>query len=97
MNYPPLLENVLCQYETEVAKKAFLWATELPGADRMQYRAEQFGHEVERILLMSRPVLAKAQTLHNAKCDDEVLTDLERYLLMRHASYRFGVKSTTYC
>lgn len=84
-NLPILYKNVLSGIGTEIGQEAFLWAIEQHGEDKMCYRAETFGHEVEYLVRAILPILAAAQ---NGTSDEKC--DLMMFILSRHANWRFG-------
>jgi len=53
----------------------------------MCYRAERFAHEVERLMGSLRPMLDAASKIHGRDDHDP---DLMRFILVRHANWRFG-------
>lgn len=86
-NMPVLWQNNLLQYRTEIARKAWVWFAETRGTG-MQYDADAYANEVERLVLALRPMIDAANRAYNAK--DEVLSDLLWYILIRHANWRLG-------
>lgn len=87
-NMPILYENCLLQYTTEIAKKAWLWFAESRDRSGMKYPSDLYANEVETLVLQMQPMLKASQKIHN--CSDEVMSDLLKFLLKRHANYRLG-------
>lgn len=86
-NMPILYRNVLDGLPDGVAQDAFLWAVDLPGEDRMCYRAERFAREAHQIASALRPILDCAAKVHGLPAADP---ELERFILTRHANLTFG-------
>ena len=86
-NMPILLQNALLQFSTEIARKAWVWFAETQ-VSGMQYRADSYAREVDRLCLSLRPMLEAANRHHNAS--DEVIDDLLRFVLLRHANDHIG-------
>lgn len=86
-NMPILWQNCLLQYSTETARKAWVWFAETRGAGRL-YEADRYANEVEDLILTLQPMLAAAQRIHEVA--DEVMDDLTRFILLRHANWRLG-------
>jgi hypothetical protein len=97
-NLPILYRNVMDGLPSDLARDAFLWATERPGEDRMCYRAEAFAREVDQLVGTLGPLhKAGFQGLRAQKPElflgvDElaVASDLMGFILTRHANWRFG-------
>jgi hypothetical protein len=97
MNYTILQQNIMLQFETDFAQRAFLWASDRPDADRYLYKAEAYAREVEYLASQLEPMIDAAwNVLHNQQpnnphlhWDDEVADDLLRFHLKRHAHWRF--------
>ena len=86
-NMPILYRNIMSGLPTELARDAFLWATERPGNDRMCYRAEAFGREVQRLADTLAPLLDAGAKVHGLAAHDP---DLMAFMLKRHANWRYG-------
>lgn len=86
-NMPVLWRNALAQYETEIARKAWVWFAETRGHG-MQYQADAYADEVEVLVKASRPMIEAANMAYDAP--GEVLDDLLRFMLARHANHRLG-------
>lgn len=86
-NMPILWQNCLDQFKTEIARKAWVWFAETRG-EGMQYGADKYAAEVEALVLALRPMLNFAQK--NYDTTGEVMDDLLRFILIRHANYRLG-------
>lgn len=86
-NMPCLWQNALLQFKTEIGRKAWIWYAESTGSG-MQYSADRFAREVENLALRIEPMLALANKHHNAS--DEVINELLRFILTRHANWRLG-------
>ena len=79
-NMPILWQNALMQFRTEIARKAWVWFAETRGHG-MQYEADAYAGEVDALVGFIRPLL---------KRDCEVMDDLMRFILKRHANWRLG-------
>jgi len=97
-NYTILQRNVLGSLESDEAQKAFLWACDLKGADRYQYRAEAFARAVDRLgpqvadLIDAAERIFREQKGFGLNADEKA--DLHRFVMKRHSAYRFpGIKS----
>lgn len=88
-NMPVLWQNALAGFSTEIARKAWVWFAETRGAG-MQYAADRYAEEVDKLVLTIRPMLSVAARAHSSNGSDEVLDDLLRFILMRHANWRLG-------
>lgn len=86
-NMPICWQNSLLQYKTEIARKAWVWFAENRGSGCF-YGADRYANEVEHLVISLTPMLANAGRAHRA--DDEVLGDLLRFILVRHANWRLG-------
>lgn len=86
-NLPILYQNILYGLPSDMAREAFLWATDRPGNDRGCYTAEAFAREVHRITDWLTPMMDVAAMNHGRKSHDP---DLMRFILIRHANWRFG-------
>lgn len=95
-NLSILYRNVLDGLGTEIGRKAFLWAAERRDASRFKYPAEKYAHEVEHLVLSLRPMMGAAARIYRCQSDgaldasDEVMDDLMRFILARHANWCFG-------
>ena len=87
-NVPILYENCLLQYTTEIAKKAWLWFAENRDRSAMKYPSDLYAKEVEILTLQLQPMLKASQSAHD--CSGEVMSDLLKFILKRHANYRLG-------
>lgn len=102
-NLSILWQNCLGQFRTEIAKKAWLWFAETRGSG-MQYKADEYAHEVEKLALTLMPMATSPLRIHRNQKeqkpladprpanehDTETVTDLMRFMLTRHANWRFG-------
>ncbi len=86
-NMPILWQNCLLQYSTEIARKAWVWFAETRGSG-MLYDADRYAGEVETLVIRLSPMLAFAANRIGAS--DEVMDDLMRFILIRHANWRLG-------
>lgn len=86
-NLPILYQNIMFGLKSDLGRDVFLWATERPGEEVMCYRAERFAHEVEQLVSRLRPILDAAARQHGMDAHDP---DLMRFILVRHANWRFG-------
>jgi len=86
-NMPTLWQNCLMQYSTEVAQKAWVWFVETRGKG-MFYEADKYANEVEELILKLNPMITLGGARHDAS--PEVLEDLMRFVLVRHANWRLG-------
>lgn len=96
-NLPILYRNVMDGLPSDLARDAFLWATERPGGDRHCYQAEAFAREVDRLVRALAPMLAAATRIHAAQglaTTDPHDPDLLRFILTRHANLHFGGNCT---
>jgi hypothetical protein len=86
-NLPILYRNCLDGMPSDLAKDAWLWATERSGMDRMLYAADRFAMEVHKCVERLTPMMEEAARLHGRAGHDP---DLMRFILTRHANWRFG-------
>lgn len=92
-NMPILYRNILDSLPSQIARDAFLWATERPGEDRNCYRAERFSHEVGYLTSTLPTMLDMAARIgveHGIGTSKTHSPDLMRFILTRHANWRFG-------
>ena len=95
-NLPILYQHVMFGLPNELACKAFLWAVERPGEDRMCYRAEAFAREVATLAETVRTLIDMAEFSAFKKRPPRPLQtqeqkdDILRFILTRHANWRFG-------
>lgn len=97
MNYTILQQNIMLQFETDFAQRAFLWASERPDADRYLYQAEAYAREVEKLVAFLDPEIEATWTVlrdhqpdnPHLQWSEEVADDLLRFHLKRHAHLRF--------
>lgn len=87
-NLPPLYANCIEQFTTEIARKAWLWFADAHDPSAMKFKADIFATEVDALVLKLRPVLTASHRIHDAT--DEVMDDLLRFILTRHANWRIG-------
>lgn len=88
---PTLYQNILDFLPSDLARRAFLWATEQSGNDQMCYRAEAFAREVHSLSQGIAPMLAAGSRLHGLSCHDP---GLWRFILDRHTNWRWGGNKT---
>ena len=86
-NLPVLYQNVLLGLPCDLSRKAFLWATERPGEDRMCYRSESYAREVARLVAMTEPMLKASAKLHGLDAPPQ---GLMAFILKRHTNFRYG-------
>lgn len=86
-NMPILWQNALGQFTTEIGRKAWVWFAETRGGG-MQYAADAYALEVEKLVLFYRAVQPTAQSVHGTS--DEVMDDMLAFILARHANLRIG-------
>lgn len=60
----------------------------------MQYGADRYASEVDNLVLSTRPMVKAANQAYGAS--EEVLSDLMRFVLMRHANLRLGANVKPY-
>lgn len=94
-NLPILYRNIMDGMPDDFTKDVFLWAAEQPGNDRHCYRAEEFAHEVKRLLDVSTQLVALAEFAafkirSRPLMEDQQRRDLLSFLLVRHANGRWG-------
>jgi hypothetical protein len=93
-NMPTLYKNICFGLPSDLARDAFLWATEQSGNDRMCYSAERFAREVHDLSAITGFLI----DTHRRVCGpinghvptDEMRNDLVRFALSRHANWRMG-------
>ena len=90
-NMPVLWQNALFQFQDcPIAQKAWVWFAETRGSG-MQYAADAYANEVKHLVSSLRPMLDAARSVHSVHgADDEVMDDLLRFILIRHANWRLG-------
>lgn len=90
-NLPTLWQNCILQYQTEIARKAWIWYADTRGSG-MQYEADVFASEVETLVLTTQPMMQIAFSQHGPQDDhmDELVGDLTAFMLTRHANFRLG-------
>lgn len=88
-NYAPLHDNVMSHLATEIGRKAFLWAADAHDRSRMKYPAESYALEVDRLVMVLPPLIDAGGRPHGC-WNDEKASDLLRFILKRHANWRFG-------
>ena len=90
-----LQRNVLGSIECRRAQEAFLWACARPEDDTKHFCAEAFAREVQELMIYLGAFLpitigplttAKPDLVESAEC---ALDDLTRFILRRHAYYRY--------
>ena len=86
-NYPIYVQNALAPLSTEIARKAWLWHHDAYPS-HLGYRSDEYAREVDKIVSVLRPLLKFANKMHNAS--DEALSDLEVFILCRHANRRLN-------
>ncbi|WP_322895213.1 MULTISPECIES: hypothetical protein [unclassified Yoonia] len=86
-NMPILWQNCILQYQTEIARKAWIWFAATRG-EGMQFEADSFAREVELLVLALRPMFAAGMREHRGS--DEQCEDLLGFTLVRHANFRLG-------
>lgn len=94
-NLPTLYQNALAQYPSETVQKAWVWCAENHDRSPVKYGADRYADEVSRLLeFMGVALPAAADVLRenqpHLNPDDETLNDLARFMLKRHANWRFG-------
>lgn len=87
-NMPVLYINIMDGLKTDVGRDAFLWASERPDADAMQYRAEKFAHDVERVASTIAPWIQAGVKQHGLHGDiaHDVEEDILSYIRVRQAN-----------
>lgn len=86
-NMPVLYRNIMDGLPSDFAREVFLWAVDLPGEDRMCYRAEAFAREADSLVKSLRPMLDASAKVHGISAHDP---DLMSFLMTRHANFRLG-------
>ena len=90
-NLPVLYQNIMFGLPDDLARDAFLWASERTQDDLMLYKAEDFAREVHLVTTRLKPWLDFAFRGHGRDPDDPAMTpDLMNFILKRHANWRFG-------
>jgi hypothetical protein len=94
MNLPTLYQNVLLGLETEVGKKAFLWAADTWDKSATKYPAEEYAQEAERLASFGAIIHANGSRIAadypSAHWDGETLNSLMNFILKRHAVHCTG-------
>lgn len=85
-NMPILWQNAMLWVQTEIGRKAWIWFMETRGGD--DKAADRYAWEVDTLVMRLRPMIDAANKAHGAA--DEVIDDLMRFILVRHANFRFG-------
>lgn len=88
-NMPILYRNILDGIASDVGQRAFLWAAERAGEDRMLYRAEKFAHEVERLNEVIWRLIGMGRRVSGFPGDLAKKIDLWTFTMRRHAHLRF--------
>ena len=99
-NMPILYQNIMAGLPSDLARDAFLFASELTQGDPMLYKAEAFAREVDGLVKSLAPMLdCGAKQLKSLApmldCGakqhgrDAYDPDLMRFILKRHANWRF--------
>lgn len=95
-NMSILWRNLLDQFTTPIAKKAWIWYVEREKVQTMALsqatarehtvyiKADRYAEEVEHLVVTLSPMLAFGGSPHNAST--ETLNDLLRFILIRHAN-----------
>ncbi|MFN8995852.1 MAG: hypothetical protein ACK5X3_19610 [Pseudomonadota bacterium] len=90
-NLPVLYQNIMFGLPDDLARDAFLWASQRTQDDPMLYKAEDFAREVAMLTTRLKPWLDFAFRRLGRDPDDPALTpDLMNFILKRHANWRFG-------
>lgn len=89
-NYTILQRNVLDSLASEQAKAAFLWACDLKGADRYQYKAEAFAREVDEFAVTQRTLIDVAADNFERHTSNEVSQPVRDDLMRFHAKLHAG-------
>jgi hypothetical protein len=87
VNMPILYQNIMSGLPSDFARDAFLFAAERTQSDPMLYKAEAFALEAERLAMVLTPMLDAGAKQHHREAHDR---DLMRFILTRHANWRFG-------
>ena len=88
-NYPILFLNVMGSLQTEIARKAFLWACDAVDDTRAKYPAEEYAREVDRLVLFLKPLIRFSGNLQKPDFSDEMVDDLMEFILRRHLILTF--------
>lgn len=88
-NLPVAWRNVIDFMACETSKKAFLWAASRNSA-RLAYREERYARELSDLLSVWRWIAPQAAAQCPLPVDGESLSDLERFLIKRHAGQWWG-------
>ena len=83
VNLPILYRNIFDGLPSDLARDAFLWATDRPDNDRMCYVAEAYAREVDKLQSDLSPMLDASR---GAPHDPSLMA----FILKRHANWRFG-------
>jgi hypothetical protein len=82
-----LWQNCLLQYQTEIARKAWLWFAETRGSG-MQHDADRYANEVEVLVKSLRPMLQMSAGQNDYS--DEMADGVLAFAIERHANWRLG-------
>jgi hypothetical protein len=85
-NMPILYQNIMAGLPSDLARDAFLFASERTQGDPMLYKAEAFAREVDGLVKSLAPMLDCGAKQHGRDAHDP---DLMRFILKRHANWRF--------
>lgn len=88
-NLPILYRNVMSAMRTEMARTAFLWATDKVQNDRYCYVAEAFAREVDRLAPVIWHLIGHGAAKHGASGRVGAKIDLFVFIMRRHAHFRF--------
>jgi len=83
-NMPILYRNIMDGLPSDIARDAFLWATDRPNEDRCCYRAESFAREVHELTMSVEEMLGMAAKVHGQEAYDP---NLLRFIQTRHANW----------
>ena len=106
-NYSILQNNLLICIPNHWAQQAFLWACDRNETSHMLIEEEEFAHEVLHLLgflgpmsRMTREVFQKQQPhqpiFNNQESQEELLSDLVKFMLIRHCHWRFPLAKNTW-
>lgn len=87
-NLTILEDNIMCQFETQEAKEAFMWAKTVTGT----IEAETFALEVDLLLMCSVNIpemIVLASRQYNNQMTINQAEDLKKFILTRHCHWRF--------
>jgi hypothetical protein len=87
INLPILYQNIMFGLPSDLARDAFLWATERNCDDHMLYKAEAFGREVATLVEVLGHLLDMSAVIHGQESHDP---DVMSFILKRHANFRYG-------